>query len=194
MSKLFKLSISILILFSCINSQGQIVKSDSINVIKTTKDFYDWYIYSTRNDKSIENRPDFIITANGIVCLDYSNYIANLKQYKFSDSLINIEILSYKNCDDNLKNISKTEWAHFDDIDDFEKIDCGFPNSYKWIGGQEMCDGIRINKVDFINEKTCVVTIEYYSINSDKYSYWGNNTRIKLIKDQNSWKIQDIDI
>lgn len=185
-----------LVLISFCQIQGQEIKSDtdSLSVIKVVNDFYEWYIYSTRKEKNEENRPIFIIDKKEKVRLDFTRYLQNLRKFNFSDSLIKKEILDYKNCEKNLKRISKEEFASFDDIFDFENIDCAFDNSYKWIGGQEMCDGIRINNIEFSDSINCKVEIEYFSINRNEKSFWGNKTKIILLKINGEWKINDIAI
>src|SRR5690554_2002043 len=151
-----------LVLISFFQIQGQEIKSDtdSLSVIKVVNDFYEWYIYSTRKEKNEENRPIFIIDKKGNVRLDFARYLQNLRKFNFSETLIKKEILDYKNCEKNLKRISKEEFASFDDIFDFENIDCAFDNSYNWIGGQEMCDGIRINNIEFSDSRNCKIEIE----------------------------------
>lgn len=185
-----------LVLISFFQIRGQEIKpdTDSLSVIKVVNDFYEWYIYSTRKEKNEENRPIFIIDKKENVRLDFTRYVQNLRKFNFSDTLINKEILDYKNCEKNLKRISKEEFASFDDIFDFENIDCAFDNSYKWIGGQEMCDGIRINNIEFSDSKNCKIEIEYFSINGNEKSFWGNKTKIILLKINGEWKINDITI
>lgn len=186
--------ISFLIFVSCFQAWGQDIKrdKDSLSVIKIVNDFYEWYIYSTREEENAENRPIFIVDENETVRLDFSKYLQNLRKFNFSDSLINKEILDYKNCEENLKKITKEEFAGFDDIFDFENIDCAFDNSYKWIGGQEMCDGIRISSIEFSDSRNCNIEIEYYSLNGSEKSFWGNKTRILLQKIDGDWKINNL--
>jgi hypothetical protein len=187
--------LSFLILISCFQLRGQEIQTEpnSLTVINVVNDFYEWYIYSTRKEKNEENRPIFIIDdQNETIRLDFSKYLQNLKRLNFSEALINREILDYRECEQNLEKITIEEFASFDDILDFEDIGCGFDNSYKWIGGQEMCSGIRINKVEFIDPRNCRIEIEYYSINGDQKSFWGNSKIIMLQKINDDWKINDI--
>lgn len=185
--------ITFLILITCSQVRGQEIKleTDSLSVIQVVNNFYEWYIFSTRKEKNEENRPIFIVDKKNIR-LDFSRYLQNLRKFNFSDSLINREFLDYENCEQNLKSISKEEFASFDDIFDFENIDCAFDNSYKWIGGQEMCDGIRINNIQFSDSRNCKIEIEYFSINGNEKSFWGNKTKIILLKINGEWKINDI--
>lgn len=187
--------ISFLILITCFQVRRQEIKSkpDSLSAIQVVNDFYEWYIYSTRKEKNEENRPIFIVDKKNIR-LDFTRYLQNLRKFNFSDSLINRELLDYKNCEQNLKSITKEEFASFDDILDFEDIDCGFDNSYKWIGGQEMCDGIKIINIKLLDSKNCYVEIEYFSINGNEKSFWGNKTKMILLKIDGEWKINGITI
>lgn len=195
MKQIRAITISFLILISCFQIRGQELKSDtdSLTVIQIVNEFYEWYIHSTKKEKNEENRPVFNIDEENI-SLNLSRYLQNLKKLNFSDSLINREILDYKNCEQNLKNITKEEFAKFDNILDFEDIGCGFDNSYKWIGGQEMCDGIKIINVMFLNRNKCHVYIEYFSINGNEKSFWGNKSKIVLLIINGEWKINDIKI
>ncbi|WP_321281901.1 hypothetical protein [Marinifilum fragile] len=194
MKKIHTLIIAFLILSSFLKVHAQERKTDGLLVEQTLNDFFEWYIHSTRYEENEENRPIFIIDSNDVVCLDLTRYIANLRIHHFSEDLITTEIASYKNCEENLKKITKEEFLAFEDIFAYEDIDCGFDNNYKWIGGQEMIDGIRINKCVFSDQKNCHLEIEYYSLNGDEKYFWKNNTIIKLRKIKNTWKIVDMGV
>ena len=194
MNKTIKILLSILCFFVFIKAEGQNTESDSIKVVKIVNEFYNWYITTPKDESENVMMPTFSTTSNNLKCLDYSNYVANLRKYHFSEELIKKEIQSYKTCDENLRKITTEEYAKFEDIDDFENIDCDFTNSFRWIGGQEMIDGIKITNIDFVNNRTIDVIIEYFSKNRNEFSYWGNRTRITLIKKSNAWKINNIDI
>lgn len=185
---------SLIILISASNVNGQINDTDSLEVTKIVTNFYNWYILSTKHNDFMDTGPIFLTDTNGVVRLDYSKYIAKLKKYNFADTLIYKEILTYKNCEDNLKNISKSDFLKFEDLDDYENIDCAFSNSYRWIGGQEMCDGVRVNSVDFLDMKNCYLTIEFYNISNENRYYWGNNIKVSLLRIYNKWEICDIEI
>ena len=90
--------------------------------------------------------------------------------------------------------MTKEKFLSFDDIFEYENIGCDFDNSYKWIGGQELCDGIKINRQIFIDNTSRQVEIEYYSINGEEKSFWRNSIVISLIKVKNEWIITDVDI
>jgi hypothetical protein len=184
----------VLLTLKSISFLGQTVSNDSILISQTVQDFYEWYIYSNRHEKNEENRPIFVFDSSSNVRLDLSKYLMNLKNHNFSDSLIFKEKLEYKNCENNLKTITKTEFLNYDGIDSYERLGCNFDNSYRWIGGQELCDGISIKKQTFLQKNICEVEIEYYSINQDVKSYWGNKTTVKLRRIKDSWEITEIKI
>ncbi|WP_339694317.1 hypothetical protein [uncultured Roseivirga sp.] len=180
--------------FISINVNGQDRNQDSILVAETVYDFFEWYIYSNKYENNEENRPVFRINSSDTAQLDLTKYLANLTKYKFSETLLNKERLAYKACEDNLNKMTKEKFLSFDDIFEYENIGCDFDNSYKWIGGQELCDGIKINRQIFIDNTSRQVEIEYYSINGEEKSFWRNSIVISLIKVKNEWIITDVDI
>ena len=169
-------------------------KPDSLKVCAVVNDFYNWYLKVIKDKKYSDYQPQFVEDKDGRTSLDFSEYIKNLRNHCFSDSLIQREILSYQECIDNLKNIKYSDFKNkFTDLDDFERTKCDFTNYYRWIGGQEACDGIKIRKVQFKNDKNVVVTIEKFDFDpkEDKYYYWGSRT-LTLKKIHNHWEIDDI--
>ncbi|BDD03869.1 hypothetical protein [Aureibacter tunicatorum] len=82
----------------------------------------------------------------------------------------------------------------FTDLDDYEKANCDFGNYYRWIGGQEPIDGIKIDSVKFVNPNSVLVTISYFDIepNKNKKYHWGKN-HLSLIKIDDNWFIDKID-
>ncbi|WP_372754184.1 hypothetical protein [Labilibaculum sp.] len=194
MRKINGVILSCLLLLSCLSIHGQEAKSDTALVTKTINNFFEWYIHSSRCEENEENRPIFVIDSNEVVRLDLTKYLTNLRKYHFAEELISLEIESYKSCEENLKKLTKEEFLSFEDIFAYEEIDCGFDNNYKWIGGQEMIDGIRISKFDFLSRNKCRIEVEYYSINGEEKSFWKNNTPIILRKNKNNWEILDMGI
>ncbi len=184
----------LLLMLKSLSFLGQTVSNDSIHISKIVYDFYEWYIFSNRHEKNEENRPVFIMDSTEIVRLDLTKYLMNLKNYNFSDSLIFREKFEYKECEKNLRTIPKKEFLSYEDIDSYEKIGCNFDNSYRWIGGQELCDGVTIRKQTLLQKDLCQVEIEYYSINQDEKSYWRNKTIIILRRIQGLWRITEIKI
>jgi hypothetical protein len=171
------------------NLQSQ-SNSDSINLCTTVTNFFNWYITSIKNNKSSEYQPQFIENEKGMTTLDLSRYIDNLKTMHFSDSLLNIEINSYQKCIENLGKVKFIDFKNrFDDLDDFEEIGCDFSNYYRWTGGQEPIDGIRIKEVNMRNANKATVTVEYFYFETRGTNYYWGNNQVTLRKRNNYWEI-----
>ena len=126
--------------------------------------------------------------------LNFSKYVKNLSKYGFSDSLIIKEKLTYQHCNEELEKITYNQFqTKFLDLDNFERIQCDFSNYYRWTGGQEPIDGIRILNVKFKNPFNAMILIEYFDYNQDekKNMYWGSNL-VTLRKIKANWKIESI--
>jgi hypothetical protein len=171
------------------NMQSQ-SNSDSINVCTTVNNFFNWYITSIKNNKTSEYQPQFIENEKGMTTLDLFRYIVNLKTMHFSDSLLNIEMNSYQKCIENLGKVKFIDFKNrFDDLDDFEEIGCDFSNYYRWTGGQEPIDGIRIKEVKMKNANKATVTIEYFYVETSGTNYYWSNNQVILRKCNNYWEI-----
>ncbi len=128
--------------------------------------------------------------------LNFNKYIKNLTKFGFSDSLIIKEKLSYQQCIDELKKIKYSDLeTKYTDLEHFENIQCNFSNYYRWTGGQEPIDGIRIKTVKLNSSFSSTVTIEYFVYNSEvlKNIYWGSHL-ITLTKTKDGWKIENINL
>ncbi len=169
-------------------------KNDSLVICKTVDTFFDWYIDAINQKKHVEFQPIFIANKDGMTTLNFTKYLNNLSKYGFSDSLIIKEKLSYQHCINELQKVKYSSFkTKFTDLDDFEKIQCDFSNYYRWIGGQEPIDGIRIKSVKLNNPFSATVIIEFYNYNSEekKNIFWGNYLAI-LRKTKGKWKIENI--
>ncbi|MFC0878973.1 hypothetical protein ACE01N_20430 [Saccharicrinis sp. FJH2] len=170
--------------------------ADSIKVAQIVKGFYDWYLTSIREKIDSDFKPKFIESKNGMTTLDYSKYLDNLKAHGFSDSLLMKEKQSYSECIENLEKVKffDFEKTTFIDLDEYEQANCDFGNFYRWTGGQEPVDGIRIIDIKFISTNRAYVTIDYFEFNSEKNKkyYWGKNG-LTLIKIDSDWFIDKID-
>ena len=168
--------------------------ADSTEVCKITNDFFNWYLGAINGEINSICQPKFIAGKDSMTTLDFKDYFDNLKKHNCSDFLIEKERKTYNVC---IKNLEKIKFVDFDtqytDLDQFEEINCDFGNYYRWTGGQEPIQGIRITKTEMISSAQIKVTIDYYFDNGEKYglSYWGNN-EITLTKNKNIWKIDEI--
>jgi hypothetical protein len=172
---------------------GQINKSDLLEIKKCVTQFYNWYVAAINDKRYKEFRPVFSEDTNGMATLNLSVYLNNLEKLGFSDSLIQLEKLSYNPCIENLAQLKYPEFkSKWTDLDDFEQHSCDFGNYYRWIGGMEPIDGIRVTKIEFPNQGYANVNIEYYTYggNNNK-DFWGGNV-IELIKIKYHWQINKI--
>ena len=160
--------------------------SDSIKVAQIINGFYDWYLTSIKEKKHSDFKPTFVESKNGMTTLDFTKYLDNLKEHRFSDSLISKERQSYSCCIENLGKVKFTDFQKitFTDLDEYEQANCDFGNYYRWTGGQESIDGIRVVDVKFISSDKIYVVIDYFEFNSvvNRKYYWGKNglTLIKI--------------
>lgn len=171
-------------------------RTDSIKVAQIVNGFYDWYLTAIKEKNYSEYKPRFIETKKGMTSLDLSEYIEDLTANGFSDSLILKEKQSYSNCIENLGKVKYSDFqkATFTDLDEYEKANCDFGNYYRWIGGQEPIEGIRINDIKFISLDLVLVSIEYLEVDTkdNKKHYWGKNC-LTLKRLNNDWYIDQID-
>jgi hypothetical protein len=190
---LFALIIT-LIFSNCLVASNNNV-SDSAKICNITNDFYTWYLGSIKEHLDGDFQPRFVQDISGMTTIDYTYYVSHLKKYQFSDSLINNEIESYQTCIGNLSSVKFSDFgkSKYVDLDEYEESECDFTNYYRWIGGQEPIDGIRIKAVKLTSSNNALVTIEYYDLYSKngRKIYFGEN-RIEFIKINNIWLVNKI--
>lgn len=170
-------------------------KTDSIQVCKITNDFFDWYISAISGKVKSDFQPRFIENTDGMITLDFKEYFENLKKHNFSDELIKKEKDSYNDCIENIETVKYSDFkTQFTDLDQFENIGCDFENYYRWTGGQEPIQGVRIKTVTKESENMAIVIVEYFFDNGENYglTYWGNN-KISFRRIKGDWKIDSID-
>ena len=167
--------------------------SDASIIYKTVSNFFDWYINAIKQKKYSEFQPSFVESKSGMTTLNFTEYFTILAKNGFSDPLIIKEKASYQRCIVNLENIRYIDFkTKFTDLDDFERMGCDFTNYYRWIGGQEPIDGIRIKSFQFNGSDSVTVLIDNYNIGEGVNYYWGNKV-VTLIKIADNWKINSID-
>ena len=168
---------------------------DSLTIIHVVNDFYNWYLNAIKKHQYAEFNPQFTSDDKGMTTLSFSPYLENLAKHHFSDELISKEEKSYQNCLANLEDVKFADFQKtaFTDIDEYEEAGCDFGNYYRWIGGMEPVDGIRIKRISFQSENLASVFIGYFKqdAKSGKKTYWGNNT-LTLIRKQQNWYIDNI--
>lgn len=158
--------------------------------------FYDWYLTAIKEKNNSEYKPGFVETKNGMTSLDFSEYFKNLTAHGFSESLIIKEKQSYLDCIKNLETVQFSDFQKttFTDLDEYEQANCDFGNYYRWTGGQEPIDGIRITDIKFLSADLVLVSIDYYKVDKKeaKKHPWGKNS-LTLKRLNNKWTIKGID-
>ena len=168
---------------------------DSIKVSALVLDFYYWYIGSAKGFKALEFNPSFEPDSLGYATLYLKKYTKNLYDHNFTDALVQRVIERYNPCLENLKHIKYDSLMAFEDLGQYEEINCDFGNVYDWTGGQEMIDGIRILNVKMHDDKSCVVQVRFYNVINNKISYLSESysTQVHCIKEYDTWKIDNVD-
>jgi len=186
--------ILLLVTFALAAKAENISNKDSSEVSIKVSDFFNWYLTVIQEQQYKEFQPQFAEDKNGMTTLDYSIYVNNLRKYHFSDSLIQTEKLYYQKCIGNLGKIKYTDFKkNYTDLGQFEEIDCDFSNSYRWTGGQEAPDKMKIIKIEFKNNDTALITVSYGSstIGDNEDSYWGSII-VNMKKNNGSWEIDKL--
>lgn len=159
--------------------------------------FYKWYFSMIEQGTIEEYQPIFVPDTTGMTTLNMNKYITNLKSYHFSDSLINKEIESYLKC---IEEVRKIPFGQLNEklpnLEDYRNIGCDFFNIYRWTMCVEPLSGIDIIETITIDPNNVIVKGKFYSSTSpvsDK-SYWNKYLYAALIKKNNIWEINRIEI
>ena len=182
-------------LLSVINPvTGGCQSKDQKQIDNKVNEFFSWYLTAVNQREIWEFKPQFVEDESGMTTLDYKIYIENLKEYHFSDSLIEVEKESYKECIDNIEKIKYSELSDvMPDLDDYERTNCDFSNYYRWGCGQEAVEGIRITNIKITGKNDASVSIEFYETDDkgEKHYYCGKMIRMNKHEDQ--WKIAEFE-
>lgn len=170
------------------------IDSDSVKVEKIVNNFFSWYIGVTKTNNSSEFTPQFVENEKGMTTLDFSKYLENLRKYHFSDSLIEVEKFTYQECISHLEKVRysdfKTSWT---DLDDFEATNCDFANSFRWTGGMEPIDCVKIVDLKINANQTGLVQLKFCGFDSNEKEYFWGKKIVILEKQNGNWKITKID-
>lgn len=171
------------------NGQTRIKAEDSIEIKKQIEGFYSWYIDMIKTNKLDDFNPSFVKRSDGMTTLDFKKYRDGLKRHKFTDDFIERKIKDYKECADNLANISFEKFSQYTDLDDFENIMCDFGNRYEWIGGQEPKDKANLSSLKVVDKKTIVGKIDFTS-----YSRPDGDATVTFKRVGNDWMIDNLEL
>lgn len=170
------------------------IDSDSVKIEKIVNNFFSWYIGVTKTNNGSEFIPQFVENEKGMTTLEFSKYLENLRKYHFSNSFIEVEKLTYQECISHLEKVRysdfKTSWT---DLDDFESTNCDFANSYRWTGGMEPIDCVKIVDLKFNSNQTGLVQLKFCGFDSNGKEYFWGKKIVILEKQNGNWKITKID-
>ncbi len=173
--------------------KDKISTTDSVKINTNIERFYSWYasmIKRNRLDK--EFNPIFIMTKDGMTALDFTNYKAGLRKHDFSDDFIDKRITNFKPCLDNLKHIPYDRVAKFENLDQFEEINCAFANVHEWTKSMDSLDGAELVTLNKVDKHTIEATIKFYNKTPKGINnYWGS-VSLTLKKFKESWMIIDL--
>ncbi|MBC5773585.1 hypothetical protein H8S95_05875 [Pontibacter sp. KCTC 32443] len=158
------------------------------------EDFFDWYAGVTNNQETNEYQAKFVADKEGMMTLDYTQYIANLRRLHFSEELINQEVENYSNCINSIKSFKYAEREkHLEEIEDYESIGCDFFNSFRWTKSMDNFDGARVIGEE-IKGNSAEVKVQLYNYDAGKkeFYYWNEPYMVKLKKDNGKWEIVNL--
>jgi len=179
-------------MFQSFDCYSQNRETDSIKVSRIANYFFDWYISSAKNHKTVEYNPIEIESENGMTTLDFSIYFKNLERLSFSDSLLTKEKNSYNECVRKLSKVKHSDYLKITDLDQFENLNDDFTNYYRWTGGQEMFDFYSVKNVKFNNDNAIVNGSLYFDNSGVEKRDFVRIISMKLIKKNVKWSIIEI--
>jgi hypothetical protein len=172
------------------HGQSKINSKDSVDIKDQIEGFYTWY-FKLINDKRINHdfNPRFVKQKNGMTELDFKGYKGGLRKYQFSEVFIQRKISEYRQCNENLSKIPFEKFSKFEDLDDYESINCDFNNRYEWSGGMEPKENARLSNLTFVNSETIIGQIEFSS-----YSQPDGNATVTFKRIGKQWMIDDLEL
>lgn len=179
-----------LILANCLHAES----NDTLICRQKVVDFYNWYSKAITHHNNLEIQPQFTEDSHGFTTLDFSTYVKSMKRFNFTDRLINVEISRFNQCLENLLKIEfKTFNAIFDDLSDYENINCDFFNINRWIMSMENFTGVEISKSS-INKNECKVYGRIFEEAETNSRYYHGNVVVTLLNINDTWMIDNIEL
>lgn len=171
-----------------LKSHGQITikLKDSIAVKNQIEGFYFWYFDMIKEKRLNKDfNPSFKRQKNGMTTLDFKNYRAGLRKYKFSEDFIERKVGEYNDCVENLKTVPYDTFVKFE-LDEHEQLLCNFSNIYEWTGGMEPKEKVSLSSLAMVDRKTIIGQVNFISysqpkghaivtFNKFKGAWWINN-------------------
>lgn len=172
------------------NGQSEINLKDSVDIKTQIEGFYAWYFEMIKDQRlSDDFNPQFVEQKNGMTELDFKDYTGGLRKYKFSEDFIQRKIGEFKQCNDNLGKIPFGKFSNFEDLDDFETINCDFNNSYEWTGGMEPKESARLTSLIFVDSQKIIGHIDFTS-----YSLPDSKATVTFKRMGEEWRIDNLEL
>jgi hypothetical protein len=186
-----KIFILALFVFSVL--QLSAIEPDTSICKKLVVDFYRWYGEKFKAEDQSEFQPKFIQDKEGYTTLDFESYVYNLRRLNCSENFINREIAHYQPCINNLKTIKFIDFQNnLSDLSDYENIECDFFNYNRWTMSMENFSGVEVLKA-VVNKDSVIINGRIYEDTQDHKYYYGD-IFVTLLKIDNEWKIENIEI
>lgn len=148
--------------------------------------FYSWYV----NKGYLEMKPKFM-DKRGMTDLDFNKYESVHKGFKFSGQLITRSWKMYDKCRANLSSIPYEEFKSYQNLEQFEQIECSF-QFWQWFGpGMDPFADYTITDSKKINDNKYEITVGLAYLKGAELSRY-----IPIIVERNDddWFISEIDI
>ena len=185
------LGLNFVALISCTEK----LKSDETRIEEVITDFYEWYSLEIKARNTSSFQPIFVADSNGLSTLDFAQMDANLAAVGFHKNYIPNLKRDFEPCLANLNSIPFDSLKLFEDLDDFDDINCAFSNLYQWTGDTEPHDGVEVGEVTKNGDSIAVAECRIFNVGENMRLYWEHKYLvIKLKEADEDWKISNIEI
>lgn len=173
--------------------QSKVKTKDSVNMKTQIEGFYSWYVDMIKNEKLNEDfNPNFVRRDDGMTTLDFKKYKDGLRKYKFTEDFIESKIKEYKTCIDNLNKIPYDKFTQFEDLDDFESINCDFSNRYEWTGGMDPIENAELTILKTIDKRTVFGLVDFYFYPEGQKTKWHTQAKVTFKRKGKEWEIETL--
>lgn len=148
--------------------------------------FYAWYVKKGYQ----EMKPKFI-EKEGMTDLDFNHFERVHKKFNFSNRLISRSWKLYDDCRSNLSSIPYDEFKSFQDVDQFEQVNCSF-QFWQWFGfGMEPFADYKITNSIEVDSNKYEVTVGLAYLEGDDLTRY---IPITVERNGDGWFISEIDV
>lgn len=157
--------------------------------------FYNWYIDLIKTGRLHQDfNPVFVRKKNGMTTLNFKNYRRGLSKFNFSEEFIGKKINEYNTCVTNLEKTPYETFTQYQDLDDYEAIDCAFSNGYEWFGGDmEPAGSVDVLRLVNMTDGRVVAMVQFYDTSYGLYAIPAGQARATFRKKNKGWMIVDLE-